>query len=429
MGQRLIDDCFLHDHQRLLHDQAIALLRARVQPITPVETVALEAATGRIMATSVRAARPVPGHTNAAVDGYAFAFKDYNTDAGALLALGGRAAAGHPLPGPPATATAIRIFTGAVMPAGHDTVAMQEDCEVMAASDGKAPRVHIPAGLKAGANVRRAGEDVAAGETLFAPGHVVRPQDLGALASVGLGQVDCYRRLRVAIVSTGDEIVRAGRADLAPGQVFDANAPMLEGLASLAGCVVEDLGVWPDIAREVRARLAAAAQSFDVVVASGGASRGEEDYMALALRKLGRRHFWQLAIKPGRPIMFGQIANTIVVGLPGNPVAVFVCFLMYVWPMLRRLGGARWPEPRRLRLEATFAFPRRKSGRREFWRGTLIETGDGLAVDKFPRDGSGLISGLRAADGLIEVPEDVTAVRPGDLVSFIPFTEFGIAGR
>jgi molybdopterin molybdotransferase len=429
MGPSLIDDCFLHDHQRLLHDQAIALLRARVQPITPVETVALEAATGRIIATCVRAARAVPGHTNAAVDGYAFAFKDYNTHAGAILALGGRAAAGHPLPGPPPAATAIRIFTGAVMPVGHDTVAMQEDCEVVAVRDGEAPRVRIPAGLKGGGNVRRAGEDVAAGETLFAPGHVVRPQDLGALASIGLAQVDCYRRLRVAIVSTGNEVVPAGRADLAPGQVFDANAPMLHGLASLAGCLVEGLGVWPDLAGEVRGRLAAAAQSFDVVLTSGGASRGDEDHMALALRELGSRHFWQVAIKPGRPMMFGQIANTVVVGLPGNPVAVFVCFLMYVWPLLRRLGGARWPEPRRLRLKAAFAFPGRKIGRREFWRGTLIETGDSLAVDKFPRDGSGLISGLRAADGLIEVPEDVTAVRPGDLVSFIPFTEFGIAGR
>jgi molybdopterin molybdotransferase len=429
MGPKLIDDCFLHDHQRLLHDQAIALLRARVQPITPVETIALEAATGRILARSVRAVRPVPGHTNAAVDGYAFAFKDYDARVGTTLAIGGRAAAGRPLPGSPLAGTAIRIFTGAVMPAGHDTVAMQEDCEVTAARDGNATRVRIPAGLKAGANVRRAGEDVAAGETLFAPGHVIRPQDLGALASIGLGQVDCFRRLRVAIVSTGNEIVRAGNGDLAPGQVFDANAPMLHGLASLAGCAVEDLGIWPDFAGEVRARLAAAARCFDVVLTSGGASRGEEDHMGLALRELGSRHFWQLAIKPGRPIMFGQIANTVVVGLPGNPVAVFVCFLMYVWPMLRRLGGAGWPEPRRLRLEAAFAVPRRKSGRREFWRGTLIETRDGLAVNKFPRDGSGLISGLRAADGLIDVPEDVTAVRPGDLVSFIPFTAFGIVGR
>ena len=151
--------------------------------------------------------------------------------------------------------------------------------------------------------------------------------------------------------------------------------------------------------------------------------------MAAALRELGSRHFWQLAVKPGRPIMFGQIGDAVVVGLPGNPAAVFVCFLMYVWPMLRRLGGAPWPEPRRLRLEAAFAAPNRKTGRREFWRGMLIEAGDGLAVDKFARDGSGLISGLRAADGLIDIAEDVPAVRPGDLVSFIPFTEFGIVGR
>ncbi|HZA02453.1 MAG TPA: gephyrin-like molybdotransferase Glp [Hyphomicrobiaceae bacterium] len=429
MGPRLSDDCFLHDHQRLLHDQAIALLRERVQPIGAVETIALEAATGRILARPAQAVRPVPDHTNAAVDGYAFAFKDYDAEAGTTFAIAGRATAGHALPRPPPLGTAIRIFTGAVMPAAYDSVAMQEDCDLIAARGGRAAQVRIPVGLRAGANVRRAGEDVAAGETLFATGHVVRPQDLGALASIGLGEVDCYCRVRAAVVSTGDEIVRAGKADLAQGQVFDANAPMLQALARLARCAVDDLGVWPDLAGEVRSRLATAAQSYDVVLTSGGASRGEEDHMASALRELGSRHFWQLAVKPGRPMMFGQIGETIVIGLPGNPVAVFVCFLMYVWPMLRRLGGAPWTEPRRLRLKAVFAFPRRKTGRREFWRGMLIETDDGLAVDKFPRDGSGLISGLRAADGLIDIPEDMTGVRPGDLVSFIPFTEFGILSR
>jgi molybdopterin molybdotransferase len=429
MAPKLIDDCFRHDHQRLLHDQAIALWRARVRPVTLTETVALEAAVGRILAQSAQAVQPVPAHTNAAVDGYSFASEEYDAKAGTVFAIAGRAAAGHPFPAAPPPATAVRIFTGAVMPTGHDTVAMQEDCEAMPERNGNVTSVRIPGGLKAGANVREAGEDVAAGETLFAPGQVIRPQDLGALASIGLRQVECYRRLRVAIVSTGDEVIRAGIADPAPGQVFDANAPMLQGLARLAGCVVDDLGVWPDLAGEVRARLAAAADGFDVVLTSGGASRGEEDHMAAALRELGSRHFWQLAVKPGRPIMFGQIGDTVVVGLPGNPVAVFVCFLMYVWPMLRRLGGAPWPEPRRLRLEAAFAAPNRKIGRREFWRGMLIGTGDGIAVDKFARDGSGLISSLRAADGLIDIPEDVPAVRPGDLVSFIPFTEFGIVGR
>jgi molybdopterin molybdotransferase len=179
----------------------------------------------------------------------------------------------------------------------------------------------------------------------------------------------------------------------------------------------------------VKARLAETARAFDVIITSGGASRGEEDHVVSALDALGKRHLWQLAIKPGRPMSFGQIGDCVVVGLPGNPVAVFVCFLLYVWPLLRRMGGAAWPEPRRYKLPALFAFPGRKTGRREFWRGILKETPRGLGLDKFPRDGSGLISGLRAADGLIDIPEDVTDVQPGDLLAFIPFAEFGIVGR
>jgi molybdopterin molybdotransferase len=166
-----------------------------------------------------------------------------------------------------------------------------------------------------------------------------------------------------------------------------------------------------------------------VIVTSGGASRGEEDHMVAALDQLGTRHLWQLAIKPGRPMSFGQIGDCAVVGLPGNPVAVFVCFLLYVWPLLRRMSGGEWPEPRRFMLPALFDFAGRKPGRREFWRGILKETPQGLGVDKFARDGSGLISGLRAADGLIDIPEEAGDVRRGDPVAFIPFAEFGIVGR
>jgi molybdopterin molybdotransferase len=189
------------------------------------------------------------------------------------------------------------------------------------------------------------------------------------------------------------------------------------------------LGVLPDNLDAVRRRLAQAAKEVDVIVTSGGASRGEEDHIVTALDALGKRHLWQLAIKPGRPMSFGQIDDCAMIGLPGNPVAVFVCFLLYVWPLLRRMGGAQWPEPRRYQLPALFSFPNRKIGRREFWRGILKETPRGLAVDKFERDGSGLISGLRVADGLIEVPEDVTEIRPNDGISFIPFTEFGISAQ
>ncbi len=233
----------------------------------------------------------------------------------------------------------------------------------------------------------------------------------------------------MAILSSGDEIVRPGAAALQPGQVYDANAPMLTALVASAGARPHDLGVVPDRLDVIRRTLAEAATRHQVILTTGGASRGEEDHMITALELLGKRHLWQLAIKPGRPMSMGQIGDCVVVGLPGNPVAVFVCFLLYVWPMLRRLGGAPWPEPRRLRLPATFDVSGRKPGRREFWRAMLVEGPTGLAVDKFQRDGSGLISGLRAADGLIDIPEAHGDVRHGDLVDFIPFSTFGILGN
>ena len=420
---KLLDDCFAHDKKRLRHEEALSILKQRISPVAAQEDVALIDAAGRILATSITAPHSVPAHTNTAVDGFSFAFADYDAKAGSELPVDGRAAAGHQLAYKPAAGTAARIFTGAVMPEGHDTVVMQEDVR-FGTVDGR-QFVGIPPGLKAGANVRKAGEDVKAGETVLQAGTVLRPQDLAALASLGVSPVPCFARLRVGIVSTGDEVIRVG-APLAPGQVYDANAPMLMALIGTAGAVAVDLGVLPDKLDEVQQRLAQAAAQFDVIITSGGASRGEEDHITTALDALGKRHLWQLAIKPGRPMSFGQIGNCVLLGLPGNPVAVFVCFLLHVWPLLRRMGGAPWPEPTRYQLPALFAFKGRKVGRREFWRGMLKETPRGLGVDKFARDGSGLISGLRAADGLIDIPEDATDVQPGDVLAFIPFSQFGI---
>jgi molybdopterin molybdotransferase len=393
--------------------------------VAATELVPLADAAGRILAEAAVAPRPVPAHNNPAVDGYYVAAAHYDAGSGTELRVDGRAAAGHRLERAPAPGTAARTFTGAVVPAGHDIVALQEDVEARTV-EGRTV-VAIPAGLKRGANVRRAGEDVEAGETLLRAGALLRPQELAALASIGMAEAPCFARLKVAIVSTGDEVVRPGAA-LAEGQVYDANAPMLAALIASAGAMPADLGVLPDDPAEIRRRLAQAAERFNAVILSGGTSRGEEDHVVGALDALGKRHLWQLAVKPGRPMSFGQIGDCVVLGLPGNPVAVFVCFLLYVWPLLRRMGGAEWPEPRRYRLPALFAFPGRKTGRREFWRGILKETPHGLAVDKFARDGSGLISGLRAADGLIDIPEDVTGVQPGDPVAFIPFAEFGLVG-
>ncbi len=418
----LRDDCFVLDQPRITHAQAIDILRTRLQPVAAVETVDAANACLRVLAQTATAQRNIPQHTNSAVDGYAFAHSGDIEVSGAVLPVAGRAAAGHALAGPASLGTAVRILTGAVMPPELDTVVMQEDVTLETVAGVQ--RVRVPAGAKRGANVRLAGEDVAAGSVLFEAGHVLRPQDLAALASAGLGRVRCHVPLRIGVFSTGDEVVRTG-APLQEGQVYDANAPMIAALVTATGARAEDLGILPDDPEIVRRRLSEAATRFDVLITSGGASKGEEDHVVRVLDQIGNRHLWQIAIKPGRPMSFGQIGNCIFIGLPGNPVAVFVCFLLYAWPMLRRLSGAPWPSPRAYQLPSVTAI-KKKTGRREYWRGILRERDGRLMVEKFDRDGSGLITSLRVADGLIEAGEDVGGVAAGDPVTFIPFTEYGI---
>lgn len=423
--RRLLDDCFLTDSQRLRHDAALAILRERVRRVAEAETVPLAAAGGRILAETVTSPRAVPAADNSAVDGYAFAAADF-ARCGGRFPVAERVAAGHPSAVSHRPGSAVRIFTGALMPEGADTVAMQEDCRLETA-DG-ATIVIVPPGLKAGANRRKAGEDLAAGAAVAAPGIRLRPQEVAAIASTGRETVAVYRRLKVAVVSGGDELVRPGAA-LEPGQVYDSNRFLLGALLDTVGAEVSDLGILPDDAASVRTALCTAAATHDAVLTTGGASRGEEDHLAEALGAVGRRHLWQLAVKPGRPMSFGQMGDCVVLALPGNPVAAFVCFLLYARPMLTALGGGDWPEPPRFPLPADFEIGRKKPDRREFLRGTLATGDDGrLWVRKFPRDGSGLITSLRAADGLIELGEAVTEVRRGEPVAFLPFSGFGLPG-
>lgn len=412
----LIDDCFRPDVPVMRHDEVLALIRDRIGCVTRTETVALDRAVGRVLDQDIRAPRPIPFADNAAVDGYAFAHADLATTGGRLpVTL--RIAAGQTDAQVLGKGQAARVFTGAAMPAGADTVAMQEDCT---AEDGF---VQLPPGLKPGANRRRAGEDMRAGALLMGPGTRLRPQELAAIASTGLGEVAVTRPLRVAYLSTGDELRRAGQA-LLPGQVYDSNAAMLAGLLARPWIAFRDHGVLPDRAAAVESALRDAATSHDVVITTGGASRGEEDHVAHAIERLGQRHLWHLAVKPGRPMSLGQIGDCVMLGLPGNPVASFVSFLLYGLPVLERLSGAAWREPRRYPIPAGFSVQGRRTGRREFYRGILRGSGAELVVEKYARDGSGLITGLREADGLIEIPEEVETIGKGEPVLYMPFSEF-----
>jgi molybdopterin molybdotransferase len=422
-SRRLLNDCFQHDQEQLTHAEALALLKSRVGPTAEVERTPLSECLGRVLAEPVVAPRPIPAHDNSAVDGYAFAFDDYDSARGTEFAVVGRAAAGRPFTGPALRGAATRIFTGAVMPMGSDTVAMQEDVTV--SGEEEEVRAFIPPGVDRGANRRLAGEDVKAGQTLLDAGARLRPQDVAAIAATGIGEALCRSRLRVAVFSTGDEIIRPGEM-FKPGLVYDANGPMLKALAGSMNMEVRDLGVLPDDAGVVRERLTGAAADADVLITSGGVSRGEEDHVGKVLRDLGSLYMWRLAIKPGRPMSFGQIGDCVFMGLPGNPVASFVCFMLYVRPVLVALSGGRWPEPRRFPVKAAFSL-RRRAGRREFLRGWLIEgPGGELRAQKYPEDGSGIISSLRYADGLIEIPEDEEQVQENAVVAFIPFGEFGL---
>ncbi len=395
---------------------ALALLKAKLGPLPESEIVALADAPGRILAEALVATRDVPPADNVAVDGYAVRFADLNDSAETVLPIAGRAAAGHPLRDPAPAHSAIRVFTGALLPADTDTVLMQEDCKV---ANGA---VTIPAGIERGANCRDAGEDVKAGTTVLAPGRRLRAQEVGLAASLGLTHIAVYRRLRVALFSTGDELREPG-AELPPGAIFDANRYTLQALLQGLGCVVSDLGILPDKADTVRAALTRAAESHELVMTSGGVSAGEEDHVKAAVEAGGKLHFWRLAIKPGRPVAMGQIGRVPFVGLPGNPVAVMVTFMLLARPLLLLLAGAIDSGPRLFRVSAGFDYKKRLN-RTEYVRARLVRGADGNWIaEKFARDGAGILTSMVESDGLVEIGETITRLEPGMMVDFLPFSE------
>jgi len=416
---QLSDDCFAFNGPLLPVADAERLIVERVAPVEGTETTALRDAVGRVLAEGIISPVDVPPFDNSAVDGYAVRAADLQAAGETRLAIVDRVTAGRAADHALKTGEAIRIFTGAPVPAGADTVFMQEDCRV----EGGA--VIVPSGLKLGANRRLAGEDMRAGAVALPAGRRLAVQHVALAAALGLTALKVRRRVRVALFSTGDEIVEPG-AKLPRAALYDSNRYLLAGLIARLGAEVTDLGILGDDPLELARAIGAAAQSHDLVLTSGGVSTGEADHVRSAIESIGRIVFWRMAIKPGRPVAMGVLParggdGAAFVGLPGNPVAVFVTFVRVVRPLLLRLAGAL-PEPLlAMPARAAFAYKKRK-GRREYVRVALRPAADGtIEVFKHAQDGAGVITSLTETDGLAELAEDVTSVEPGATIGFLSY--------
>ncbi|NHC05490.1 molybdopterin molybdotransferase MoeA [Azonexus fungiphilus] len=398
----------------LSYEQALEQLLAAARPVAEVRHVPLTAAAGRVLAQAQMSTVDVPPLDNSAMDGYAVRLGDL-PQAGVTLPVSQRIPAGSVgselQPG-----SAARIFTGAPVPAGADAVIMQERCD---AGDGVVTLNHLP---RPGENIRRRGEDIAAGSEILPAGIRLRAQEIGLAAAAGLPELPVYRRLRVGVFFTGDELVQPGEP-LPPGAIYNSNRYALRALLEGLGCEVRDLGSVPDRLDATRDALRRAAADNDLIVTSGGVSVGEEDHVKPAVEAEGRLDMWKIAIKPGKPLAFGEVrkpdgGKAWFIGLPGNPVSAMVTFMIMVRPFVLRLQGVVAVQPKRLPLAADFSWPRPDS-RREFLRARL--TADGR-VELHPNQGAGVLSSLCWSEGLVDNPPG-GAVAPGDIVHYIPFSE------
>ncbi len=393
-------------------DTALASLRQVMKPVTGIETLAVSEARDRVLAHDAMAVRANPPSPNSAIDGYGFAFEHL---AEPMPLVDGRSAAGQPFAGKVPAGHAIRILTGATLPDGVDTVVMQEEAVVTGGE------VRFTAKVKARQNTRKAGEDVFAGACARRSGEILRPQDMALLTALGIAEVEVRKPLRVGVLSTGDELASAS-ADAPAHQIFDANRPMLLGLAEAWGHRPVDLGRVPDNRDLLRTGLLDASKVCDVVLTSGGASAGAEDHVSALLSEEGQLTHWRVAIKPGRPLALAMFGGIPIFGLPGNPVAAFVCSLIFARPAMSVMAGGPWLEPQGMMLPAGFT-KSKKRGRREFLRARIDAEG---RAEVFASEGSGRISGLSWADGLVELGDEARDIQQGDPVRYIPYSSFGI---
>jgi molybdopterin molybdotransferase len=392
--------------------EALDFMLAAARPVAMVETLSTLAANGRVLAQAQVSGMNVPTHDNTQMDGYAVRAADCASGA-ATLTVSQRIPAGHVgqplLPG-----TAARIFTGALIPEGADAVVMQEQCELVGAV------VTVRHAPKPGEWIRRAGEDITNGSVILPAGTRLRSQELGLAASVGLAELPVRRKLRVAVFFTGDELAMPGEP-LAPGAIYNSNRFTIRALLENLGCEISDFGIVPDSLEATRSVLRQAAEGNDLIITSGGVSVGEEDHIKPAVEAEGKLNMWQIAVKPGKPLAFGEVKDAFFLGLPGNPVSSFVTFLLFVRPFILRLQGVSDPAalaPKAYQLRADFNWPK-ADRRNEFLRARLNQQG---GLELFSNQSSGVLTSTVWGDGLIDNPPG-QAIQAGDIVRFIPFSE------
>ena len=399
----------------LPYDDALAALISQVQPLGEVVRLPLMQALGEVLAESQSAGINVPSADNSAMDGYALNTDDLAVDNDILLPVSQRIAAGES-GARLQPKSAARIFTGAPIPEGANAVIMQEQVSL----ENSSIRLHsIPA---AGNNIRPAGNDIKIGDVILHKGCRLRAQDIGLAASVGLQTLPVFKRIRVGMFFTGDELVEPGEP-LSPGKIYDSNRYTLYGLLKSLNCEIVDLGLVGDTLQATKTAMLAAADKADLVVTCGGVSVGEEDHVRIAIEQLGDLHLWRLRIKPGKPLAFGKINNTAFVGLPGNPVSVFATFCLFVCPLIKTLQGENWQKPQAIKVKSAFDWPKPDS-RREFLRARLETNEAGERVTTvYPNQDSGVLTSTVWADGFVEIAENQT-VKAGELVNYLSYAEF-----
>ena len=403
------------DPKSLSADAALKKIKSGVSRVKGIEKIAIRSALNRVLAEDIRSGINVPSGTNSAMDGYAVNSRDIPADGVAELTVLGTAWAGKPFPDRLTAGNCVRIMTGAIMPDGADTVIIQEDVE------GAGAGIRIDGKTRKGDNVRQAGEDIAAGDLILTKGRRLNPADIGLIASLGIAEVSVVRRLRVAFFSTGDELRSVGET-LTDGAIYDSNRYTLYGMLERMGADIIDMGVIKDDRDALEEAFTTASDNADVLITSGGVSVGEADYVKEILIKLGRVDFWKVAIKPGRPLAFGQVGNAVFFGLPGNPVSVMVTFYEFVQPALRKMIGEDDAGILTLKARCDSRLKKRP-GRVEYQRGILQRDEDGnLVVAKTGAQGSGILRSMSQANCFIILPLDSGGIEPGAFVDVQPFS-------